>query len=64
MYKRSSNMWIPEYINESEKRLNKVKTFGGDMSVSVLAYKLLKNENLKQSKEQSWYNEWMNEVMV
>lgn len=30
-------MWIPEYINESEKRLNKVKTFGGDMSVSVLA---------------------------
>ena len=51
-YRRPNHMSIPEYINEFEKRLHKCKTYGSDMSDDVLAYRLLKNANLKQSKEQ------------
>ena len=48
----TSTIPIPEYINEFEKRLNKVKIYDRDMPDNVLAYRLLKNTNLKQSKEQ------------
>ena len=48
----TSNVLILQYINEFEKRPNKVKIYGGDMPDSVLAYRFLKNTNLKQSKEQ------------
>ena len=49
---RPSTLFIPEYINEFEKCLNKVKNYGTEMSDNILAYCLLKNANLKQSKEQ------------
>ena len=49
---RHSTLFIPEYINEFEKCLNKVKNYGTEMSDNILAYCLLKNANLKQSKEQ------------
>ena len=51
-YKRPSTLSIPEYINEFEKRLHNVKNYGTEMSDDILAYRLLKNANLKQSKEQ------------
>ena len=52
LYKKDdlpNNLKIPEYISQFENGLNKVKTYGGDMSESVLAYRLLKNANLKQN---------------
>ena len=49
---RPSTLFIPEYINEFEKCLNKVKNYGTEMSDNILAYCLLKNANSKQSKEQ------------
>ena len=51
-YKRPSTLPIPEYIIGFEKRLPKVKNYGAEMSDDILAYHLLKNANLKQSKEQ------------
>ena len=57
MYKRSSNMWIPEYINESEKRLNKVKTFGGDVCQCFGSWKM-KTLN-KEKSSHGIMNEWM-----
>ena len=48
----TSNVLILQYINEFEKCPNKVKIYGGDMPDSVLAYRFLKNTNLKQTKEQ------------
>lgn len=49
MHKRKIKLSTPQYINESEKRLEKVSTYGGDMYDNVLACRLLKNVN--QSKE-------------
>ena len=43
---------MPEYINEFEKRLHKVKNYGAEMSDDILAHRLLMNDNLKQSKDQ------------
>ena len=51
-YKQPSTLSIPEYINEFEKSLCKVKNYGAEMSDNILAYSLLKNANVKQSKEQ------------
>ena len=51
-YKRPKALSIPEYINEFEKCLHKVKNYGVVMSDDILANRLLKNENLKRSKEQ------------
>ena len=47
-YKWPSTLSIPEYINEFEKRLHKVKNFGTEMSDNILSYHLLKNANFKQ----------------
>ena len=49
---KACTLFIPEYINQSEKRLRKVEHYGGEMSDDILAYHLLKNVNLKQRKEQ------------
>ena len=49
---RPNTLFIPEYINEFEKCLNKIKNYGTEMLDNILAYCLLKNANLKQSKEQ------------
>ena len=47
IYKRTSTLSIPEYINEFEKPLHKVKNYGKEMSDDILAYGLLNNANLK-----------------
>ena len=53
-YRRSSTTDINKYIIEFEKRLNKTKAHGTkwDNADDVLAYRLLKNANLTESKEQ------------
>ena len=51
-YKRPSTLSIPEYINEFNKCLHKVKNYGAGMLDDILSYHLLKNANLKQIKEQ------------
>ena len=50
-HKRPSAVYIPNYINEFEKHLYRVKNYEADMSDNILAYRLMKNVNLKQSKE-------------
>ena len=50
-YKQPSTLSISECINEFEKSLPEVKNYGTEMSDDILAYRLLKNVNLKQSKE-------------
>ena len=46
----TSNVLILQYINEFEKRPNKVKIYGGDMPDSVLAYRFLKIQTLNKAK--------------
>ena len=51
-YERPSNMSLIEYINEFEKHLHKGKASDAQMSDDVLIYRLPKNADLRQSKEQ------------
>ena len=51
-HKRPSTLSIPEYIKELNKCLHKVKNCRAEMLDNILSYHLLKNANLKQSKEQ------------
>ena len=50
-YKRPSELSIPEYCNEFEKRYNKAKSYG-TMSDDVLAFRVLKAANLPRHQEQ------------
>ena len=49
-HKRPSAVYITNYINEFEKHLYRVKNYEADID-NILAYRLMKNVNLKQSKE-------------
>ena len=50
-YKQPSTLSISECINEFEKSFPDVKNYETEMSDDILAYRLLKNVNLKRSKE-------------
>ena len=43
---------ISDYINESEKLLNKIERYGLDMSTDILVYRLLKSANLSEHHQQ------------
>ena len=45
-------MSISDYLNESERLLNKTKQYGATMSTDVLAYCLLKSADLSETHEQ------------
>ena len=45
-------MSISDYINEFESLLNKTTTFAKTMPEDILAYRLLKSENLSEEQEQ------------
>ena len=53
-YRRTSDTSMVQYIIEFEKRLNKTKELGvkWDEADDILAFRLLKNSNLSESKEQ------------
>ena len=47
-----ADMSISDYINEFESLLNKTTTFAKTMPEDILAYRLLKSENLSEEQEQ------------
>ena len=51
-FRRPDDMAISDYINESEKLLNKIKWYGSDMSTDILTYRLLKSANLSEQHQQ------------
>ena len=51
-FRRPSSMSIQSYLNEFEKRLFKIKSYGTTMSDDLLAYRLLKSANLSSYHEE------------
>ena len=51
-YRRPTSTTIQKFLNEFEKRCNKIKSFGTIMSDDILAYHLLKSANLSNQHEQ------------
>ena len=51
-FRRPDDMTISDYINGSERLLNKIKRYGSDMSTDIIAYRLLKSANLSEQHQQ------------
>ena len=51
-FRRSDDMNIVDYLNEFERLNNQIKHFEMELSKGVLTYKVLKNANLPNEKQQ------------
>ena len=51
-FRRSDDMNIIDYINEFERLNNQIKQFEMGLRTGVMAYKVLKNGNLSNEKQQ------------
>ena len=51
-FQRPRDMNMIDYINEFDKRYNKIRTYKMDLPTAVLAYRLLKSANISMEKQQ------------